>query len=65
MKLAGSNRPIALAEANAMLSRVDLLCEVIKPPKFSIFPLIQFLVFDGEFKSGYWLKSGPFLGFCR
>uniref|UniRef100_A0A1D1YCP4 Solute carrier family 40 member n=1 Tax=Anthurium amnicola TaxID=1678845 RepID=A0A1D1YCP4_9ARAE len=26
--LAGTNRPIALAEANAMLSRVDLLCEI-------------------------------------
>eukprot|EP01018_Ginkgo_biloba_P026325 Gb_08158 [translate_table: standard] len=26
--LAGTNRPIALARANAMLSRVDLLCEI-------------------------------------
>lgn len=28
MKLAGTNRPIALAQANAINSRVDLLCEV-------------------------------------
>ncbi|CAA6653956.1 unnamed protein product [Spirodela intermedia] len=28
VQLAGSNRPIALAEANAMLSRVDLICEI-------------------------------------
>lgn len=28
MKLAGSNRPVALAQANAILNRLDLLCEV-------------------------------------
>jgi hypothetical protein len=28
-QLAGTNRPIALAQANAILSRIDLLCEVI------------------------------------
>ena len=28
VQLAGINRPIALAEANAVLSRIDLLCEV-------------------------------------
>jgi hypothetical protein len=28
LKLAGEGRPIALARANATLSRVDLLCEV-------------------------------------
>lgn len=27
-QLAGVNRPIALAQANAILSRIDLLCEV-------------------------------------
>lgn len=27
--LAGTNRPIALAEANAILSRIDLLCEIV------------------------------------
>lgn len=29
LQLAGANRPIALANANAMLRRVDLICEVI------------------------------------
>ncbi|XP_010259256.1 PREDICTED: solute carrier family 40 member 3, chloroplastic-like isoform X2 [Nelumbo nucifera] len=28
VQLAGSNRPIALAQANAILSRIDLLCEI-------------------------------------
>lgn len=28
VKLAGTNRPVALAQANSMLSRIDLLCEV-------------------------------------
>lgn len=28
-QLAGVNRPIALAQANAVLNRIDLLCEVI------------------------------------
>ena len=28
LKLAGAGRPVALANANATLSRVDLLCEV-------------------------------------
>lgn len=27
-QLAGINRPIALAKANAVLNRIDLLCEV-------------------------------------
>lgn len=34
--LAGSNRPIALAQANAMLSRVDLLCEIAGASLFGI-----------------------------
>lgn len=28
MKLAGTNRPVALAQANAVLNRLDLVCEV-------------------------------------
>lgn len=28
IQLAGANKPIALAQANAVLSRIDLLCEV-------------------------------------
>jgi hypothetical protein len=28
LKLAGTNRPVALAQANAMLNRIDLICEV-------------------------------------
>lgn len=28
VQLAGANRPIALAEANAVLNRIDLICEV-------------------------------------
>lgn len=27
-QLAGLNRPIALAQANAVINRIDLLCEV-------------------------------------
>ncbi|XP_041018159.1 solute carrier family 40 member 3, chloroplastic [Juglans microcarpa x Juglans regia] len=34
--LAGINRPIALAEANAVLSRIDLLCEVAGASLFGI-----------------------------
>ena len=29
-QLAGTNRPIALAQANAVVNRIDLLCEVMK-----------------------------------
>jgi hypothetical protein len=28
VKLAGTNRPVALAQANAVLNRLDLVCEV-------------------------------------
>ncbi|KAJ9557592.1 hypothetical protein OSB04_012206 [Centaurea solstitialis] len=34
--LAGSNRPIALAQANATLSRIDLLCEIAGASLFGI-----------------------------
>ncbi|KAH9322224.1 hypothetical protein KI387_016863, partial [Taxus chinensis] len=34
--LAGTNRPIALARANAMLSRVDLLCEIAGASIFGV-----------------------------
>ncbi|KAL4572702.1 hypothetical protein LXL04_019484 [Taraxacum kok-saghyz] len=34
--LAGSNRPIALAQANAILSRIDLLCEIAGASLFGI-----------------------------
>ncbi|KAF5454192.1 hypothetical protein F2P56_023874 [Juglans regia] len=34
--LAGINRPIALAEANAVLSRIDLLCEIAGASLFGI-----------------------------
>ncbi|KAF3779486.1 Solute carrier family 40 member 3 [Nymphaea thermarum] len=34
--LAGSNRPIALAQANAMLNRVDLLCEIAGASLFGV-----------------------------
>ncbi|KAL6560623.1 hypothetical protein OROGR_004182 [Orobanche gracilis] len=35
--LAGRNRPIALAHANAVLSRIDLLCEIAGASLFGIF----------------------------
>ncbi|GJY29383.1 reverse transcriptase domain-containing protein [Tanacetum coccineum] len=35
-KLAGTNRPIALAQANAILSRIDLLCEIAGASLFGI-----------------------------
>lgn len=35
--LAGTNRPIALAQANAILSRIDLVCEVTGASLFGIF----------------------------
>ncbi|KAH6827215.1 iron-regulated protein 3 [Perilla frutescens var. hirtella] len=35
--LAGTNRPIALAQANATLSRIDLLCEIAGASLFGIF----------------------------
>nr|XP_019704334.1 solute carrier family 40 member 2, chloroplastic isoform X2 [Elaeis guineensis] len=34
--LAGTNRPVALAQANAMLSRIDLLCEIAGASLFGI-----------------------------
>lgn len=34
--LAGANRPIALAEANAVISRIDLLCEIAGASFFGI-----------------------------
>ncbi|KAH7655115.1 Ferroportin-1 protein [Dioscorea alata] len=34
--LAGANRPIALAQANAMLNRIDLLCEIAGASLFGI-----------------------------
>ncbi|KAE8010331.1 hypothetical protein FH972_006708 [Carpinus fangiana] len=34
--LAGINRPIALAEANAVLSRIDLLCEIVGASLFGV-----------------------------
>ncbi|KAF9619793.1 hypothetical protein IFM89_009315 [Coptis chinensis] len=34
--LAGTNRPIALAEANAFISRIDLLCEIAGASLFGI-----------------------------
>ncbi|KAL8543501.1 hypothetical protein ACS0TY_004155 [Phlomoides rotata] len=35
--LAGTNRPIALAQTNAILSRIDLLCEMARASLFGIF----------------------------
>ncbi|CAA0834651.1 Solute carrier family 40 member 3- chloroplastic [Striga hermonthica] len=35
--LAGTNRPMALAQANAVLSRIDLLCEITGATLFGIF----------------------------
>ncbi|XP_047341793.1 solute carrier family 40 member 3, chloroplastic isoform X2 [Impatiens glandulifera] len=35
--LAGTNRPIALAQANAILSRIDFLCEIAGASLFGIF----------------------------
>ncbi|CAA2970277.1 solute carrier family 40 member 3, chloroplastic [Olea europaea subsp. europaea] len=35
--LAGTNRPIALARANAVLSRIDLVCEIAGASLFGIF----------------------------
>ncbi|KAL8474962.1 hypothetical protein ACS0TY_031400 [Phlomoides rotata] len=37
IQLAGTNRPIALAQANAILSRIDLLCEMAGASLFGIF----------------------------
>ncbi|PIA40691.1 hypothetical protein AQUCO_02400035v1 [Aquilegia coerulea] len=34
--LAGTNRPIALAEANAIISRIDLICEIVGASLFGI-----------------------------
>ncbi|GAB4855655.1 Solute carrier 40 member 3, chloroplastic [Ancistrocladus abbreviatus] len=34
--LAGTNRPIALAQANAVLSRIDLLCEIVGASLFGV-----------------------------
>lgn len=39
-QLAGMNRPVALAQANAVLNRIDLLCEV-----FTCFVLFYLFIF--------------------
>lgn len=46
-QLAGTNRPIALARANAVLSRIDLVCEVIVMCGCVVFPplAISFILF--------------------
>lgn len=36
VRLAGTNRPIALAQANAIISRIDLLCEIAGASLFGI-----------------------------
>ncbi|KAF6143361.1 hypothetical protein GIB67_001305 [Kingdonia uniflora] len=36
VQLAGTNRPIALAQANAIISRIDLLCEIAGASLFGI-----------------------------
>lgn len=45
--LAGTNRPIALAQANAIISRIDLLCEIAGASVFGIllskYPLVACL----------------------
>ena len=42
LQLAGINRPIALAQANAVLNRIDLLCEVFD--NLRIFYIFESLV---------------------
>lgn len=46
VQLAGTNRPIALAQANAVLNRIDLLCEVIA---FSCHDLSMLAVLNSKF----------------
>lgn len=36
IQLAGTNRPVALAQANAVLSRINLLCEIVGAALFGI-----------------------------
>ncbi|KAG0482288.1 hypothetical protein HPP92_010372 [Vanilla planifolia] len=59
--LAGSNRPVALANANAMLNRIDLLCEIAGASIFGIlltkFPTVTCL----KLASGLMICALPIL----
>ncbi|MQL78542.1 hypothetical protein Taro_010968 [Colocasia esculenta] len=59
--LAGTNRPIALAEANAMLSRVDLLCEIAGPSVFGFLLAKYEPVTCLKLASGLMICTFPFL----
>ncbi|XP_040373119.1 solute carrier family 40 member 3, chloroplastic isoform X2 [Rosa chinensis] len=60
VQLAGVNRPIALAEANAILSRIDLLCEIAGASLFGILISKYDPVTCLKFATGLMVWSLPF-----
>ncbi|XP_062004898.1 solute carrier family 40 member 3, chloroplastic [Rosa rugosa] len=60
VQLAGVNRPIALAEANAILSRIDLLCEIAGASLFGILISKYDPVTCLKFGTGLMVWSLPF-----
>lgn len=58
--LAGVNRPIALAQANAVLSRIDLLCEIAGASLFGILLSKHDPVTCLKFAAGLMVWSLPF-----
>ncbi|XP_048324842.2 solute carrier family 40 member 3, chloroplastic isoform X3 [Ziziphus jujuba] len=62
--LAGVNRPIALAQANAVLSRIDLLCEIAGASLFGILLSKYDPVTCLKFAAGLMMWSLPFAITC-
>ncbi|KAF4389762.1 hypothetical protein F8388_009895 [Cannabis sativa] len=60
VQLAGVNRPIALAQANAILSRIDLLCEIAGASLFGILLSKYGPVTCLKFAAGLMVWSLPF-----
>ncbi|XP_050381132.1 solute carrier family 40 member 3, chloroplastic [Argentina anserina] len=60
VQLAGVNRPIALAQANAILSRIDLLCEIAGASLFGILISKYDPVTCLKFATGLMVWSLPF-----
>lgn len=59
--LAGTNRPVALAQANAMLNRLDLLCETVGASVFGLLLTKYDIVTCLKVSSGLMICSFPVL----
>ncbi|KAK8260679.1 hypothetical protein V6Z11_D13G135100 [Gossypium hirsutum] len=62
--LAGTNRPTALAQANAVLNRIDLLCEIAGTSLFGILLSRYDPVTCLKFAAGLMMSSLPVMNVC-